>query len=109
MKRAGANRVVSPYATSGRLMGLLALRPGVVESLDVAGERRVRLDELLIEEGSPLVGRSIGEACDPAVPLVLVRSDSEAMANPDQSLRLAAGDLLILFGEPAALRAAEGG
>ncbi len=37
LQRAGANRVISPYRSSGRQMALLVLRPRVVDSLEVLG------------------------------------------------------------------------
>jgi voltage-gated potassium channel len=108
LQRAGADRVVSPYATSGRHMALLALRPRVIDSLDVAGEGGVRLDELRVEAGSPLVGRSLGDACGSAVPLLVARAGGETHPNPQQDMRLEEGDLILVFGEPAALSAVEG-
>lgn len=107
--RAGANRVVSPYVTSARHMALLAMRPAVVDSLDLPGlgERQVRLDELVVEKGSNLLGRGLGEACGQAVPLLLVRPDGQIVPDPDPGRRLEEGDLILLLGEPAALRPAE--
>ncbi|HXF56760.1 MAG TPA: potassium channel protein [Actinomycetota bacterium] len=107
--RAGADRVVSPYVTSGRHMALLSLRPRVVDFFEVVGlgGRQARLDELVVEEGSPMVGRTLGEACGPAVPLLLRRGSGEVVPNPRGDEQLAPGDLIFLFGEPGALRAIE--
>ncbi|HXF57997.1 MAG TPA: potassium channel protein [Actinomycetota bacterium] len=107
--RAGADRVVSPYVTSGRHMALVSLRPRVVDFFEVVGfgGRQARLDELVVEEGSPLVGRTLAEACGPAVPLLLRRGSGEVVPNPRGDERLAPGDLIFLFGEPGALRAIE--
>jgi voltage-gated potassium channel len=107
--RAGVDRVVSPYVTSGRHMALVSLRPKVVDFFEVVGlgGREARLDELAIEEGSPLVGRPLAEVCGPAVPLLLRRGSGEVVPNPRGDERLAPGDLVFLFGEPGALRAIE--
>jgi len=107
--RAGADRVISPYVTSGRHMALVSLRPRVVDFFEVVGlgGKRARLDELSVEEGSPLVGQTLGEVCGDAVPLLLQRGSGQVLANPDGRERLAPGDLLFLFGEPAVLRAIE--
>lgn len=108
--RAGANRVISPYVTSGRHMALLTLRPRVLDYLEVVGEeRRFRLEELLVEDGSPLVGRELGEACGEAIPLLLRRATGETLPNPSSREIVQAGDLLLLFGEPKILRPVEGG
>jgi hypothetical protein len=51
--------VVSPYETSRLHMALVSLRPRVVSFFEVfgLGGREARLDEMAVEEGSPLVGR----------------------------------------------------
>jgi voltage-gated potassium channel len=107
--RAGANRVISPYVSSGRHMALLALRPRVIDYFDLGLEEKpsVRLEELLIEPGSQLIGRSLEEVCVETIPLA-IRRDAQLVPNPDPQLRLAAGDLLILVGEQEALRPVEG-
>lgn len=109
--RAGADRVVSPYVTSGRHMALLALRPRVVDYVDVfgLGERKVRLDELLVEEGSPLAGRTLAEVCGEAVALLIQRADGTSVPNPASGETVRGGDVIVLFGEPQALRPIEGG
>ena len=103
--RAGATHVVSPYATSGRRMANLAVRPHVVEFFDVAraGHHDLRLEELAITEGSPLVGRTIKELRGPAVPLLVRHPNGELVASPARDLRLQAGDVLVIFGEAADL------
>lgn len=107
--RAGANRVISPYVSSGRHMALLALRPRVVDYFDLGlgEEPAIRLEELLIEPGSQLIGRSLDEVCVKTIPLA-IRRDAQLVPNPDPQIRLAAGDLLILVGEQEALRPVEG-
>jgi voltage-gated potassium channel len=103
--RAGATHVVSPYVTSGRRMANLAVRPHVVEFFDVAraGQPDLRLEELVITEGSPLVGRSLQELRGPAVPLLVRHPDGQLIANPTRELQLQAGDVLVLFGEASDL------
>ena len=103
--RAGASHVVSPYATSGRRMANLAVRPHVVEFFDVAraGHHDLRLEELAITEGSPLVGRAIKELRGSAVPLLVRHPSGQLVASPARDLRLQAGDVLVIFGEAADL------
>ncbi|MGO9159181.1 MAG: potassium channel family protein, partial [Streptosporangiaceae bacterium] len=103
--RAGATHVVSPYVTSGRRMANLAVRPHVVEFFDVAraGQPDLRLEELAITEGSPLVGRRLQELPGPAVPLLIRRPDGQLIANPARELQLQAGDVLVVFGEASDL------
>jgi len=108
--RAGANRVISPYVSSGRHMAMLALRPRVVDYLEISGrdEKPLRLEEFLVEEDSPLVGHSVDEVGGDAVPLVVRRASGEVVTNPNGSEDVRAGDLIVLLGAPVDLRRAEG-
>jgi voltage-gated potassium channel len=107
--KAGADRVVSPYVTSGRHMALLSQRPRVVDYLEVATRDApaLRLDELQIETGSPLAGRSLNEVAPDIVPLVVKRAGGEVVPNPDPTLVVEVGDLLIVLGDEASLRSVE--
>jgi voltage-gated potassium channel len=99
--RAGADRVISPYVSSGRHMALAAVRPQVVDYLDV-GDREatnLRLEELSVGSGSQLVGRQLTEACGKSLPLALRRADGQIVTNPEPTIRLQEGDLLVLLGE----------
>jgi voltage-gated potassium channel len=109
--RAGANRVISPYVTSGRHMALVAMRPRVVDSLEVAerGDHKVRIDELVIEPGSRLVGRSLVEMCGETHPILLRRADGHVLPNPALAERLREGDLVLLLGDSKTLRPVEEG
>ena len=108
--RAGADRVISPYVSSGRHMALLSLRPRVVDYLDIVGlgEKKVRLEEVLIESGSPFEGATVGEVCGEAIPLLVRHNDGNLEPNPDRHERLEVDDLLVVVGEPRTLRPVEG-
>ena len=99
--RAGATHVVSPYVTSGRRMANLAIRPHVVEFFDVAraGQPGLRLEELEITEGSPLVGRTLQQLSGSAVPLLVRHRDGQLIANPARELQLQVGDVLVVSGQ----------
>ncbi|MGQ0680508.1 MAG: monovalent cation:proton antiporter family protein [Actinomycetota bacterium] len=101
LRRAGANRVISPYRASGRQMALLVMRPRVVDSLEVLGRR---LEELQIEPESPLVGQTVLEACGAAVPLLVHRSTGQTLANPGPEVVVEAGDRILAWGAAADLR-----
>lgn len=100
--RAGADRVVSPYVMSGRHMSLLALRPQVVDYLDLVGRGhwKARLDELVVEEGSHLAGRTLAEASGGATAVLLVKATGQSIPNPGPDEVLGAGDAVILYAEP---------
>ena len=64
MRRAGADRVVSPYQIGGRYMANIAVRPYVTDffeiaTLDDGGE--VWVEELVLHERSALLGKTVGE------------------------------------------------
>jgi voltage-gated potassium channel len=103
--RAGANRVVSPYVTSGRRMALIALRPEVVDFFDLArsGSGAVRIEELLIAEDSKLVGQTVAQVCGSATALLIRRAAGELVPNPSRDTVVKAGDLVVAFGEPDTL------
>jgi voltage-gated potassium channel len=108
--RAGADRVISPYVSSGRHMAMMALRPRVVDYLEVAPRDApaLRFEELQVEAGSDLVGRELSDACGGNIALAVRRAGGEIVPNPSPALRLEAGDLLMLLGEKDALRPVEG-
>ncbi|MGH3765895.1 MAG: potassium channel family protein [Pseudonocardiaceae bacterium] len=105
--RAGADRVVSPYATSGRRMALIALRPEVVDFLDIArsGAAALRIAELLVAPDSKLVGQTVDQVCGSATALLIRRAGGELLPNPSRDTVVNAGDLVVTFGEPDMPRA----
>jgi voltage-gated potassium channel len=112
--RAGADRVISPYILSGRRMANLAVRPYVVDFLDVtgsAGEIEKTLEEIVVEEGSVIVNRTIGEADlgkrTGALVLALYRSTGELLTNPHSETLLEAGTRMIVLGTRDALDVTE--
>jgi CPA2 family monovalent cation:H+ antiporter-2 len=104
LQRAGANRVISPYRSSGRQMALLVLRPRVVDSLEVLGRR---LEEVAVEPGSHLVGQTVALACGAAVPLLIHRSGGETITHPGPDVLVEEGDRILAWGADADLRPME--
>lgn len=105
--RAGADRVVSPYSLSGRRMAFLALRPSVVDFVDmVTVAPDLRLDEIVIREGSHLEGRTVGQACaaHPGISILAVRKPGQELApSPRQDTVLGEGDLVVALGPVTSL------
>lgn len=98
---AGADRVISPFVSSGRHMALVALRPRVADVLEVepGTARSMRLEEVRIDEGSPQAGRSIAEAFGPVPALAVRHADGRITADPPRDLMLSRGDLVLVIGE----------
>jgi len=64
MKKAGANRVISPYFIAGNRMAAMALRPVAVDFLDTVMHSEnveLELEEYKIDHGSKLVGKTLSE------------------------------------------------
>ncbi|MDQ3952004.1 MAG: potassium channel family protein [Actinomycetota bacterium] len=110
MYKAGADRVVSPYVSSGRHMALLALRPRVVDYMDVTTDEGpgLRLEEVVVEARSRLEGRLLSEIAGDSVPLVVKRADGELIQSPDPTIRVGDGDVVVLLSDLPAQDAARG-
>jgi voltage-gated potassium channel len=103
---AGANRVISPYILGGRSMAGHALRPAVMDFLDVlvhSDEMEMWLEEIVISPDSALDGAQIG-ALDlretTGVTILAVRRvEGRMLFNPGANDILHAGDTLIVLGK----------
>ncbi len=103
---AGADRVISPYEISGRRMAAFLLKPGVYDYLDLVAHGpslEYRLEELLVESGSSIDGKTIGEldikARTGALVLAIRKASSvDFNTNPDKDTRIGAGDLIVALG-----------
>jgi voltage-gated potassium channel len=101
--RAGANRVISPYAIGGRRMAMLALRPAVVDFIDTViyrPGRALQLENVDVAGGSPLVGLSMEQARSRMEITVLAmrKRSGKLMANPPGEETIEDGDRLIVIG-----------
>jgi voltage-gated potassium channel len=107
LQRAGSDRVVSPYRLSGARMASLALRPALLEFVDmVSVDPDLRIEELVVGEDSSIAGRSVREVAGPyqGVMILAVRNPKgELLVPPRAETGLSAGDLLILLGPVEAL------
>ncbi len=105
LKRAGANKVVSPYITGAIRMANIALRPKVVDFLEIATSFHrfeIQLEELKVHPTSPLVGKTLSESRiskDFGVIVIgIVRETGEIEFNPGSETPILGGDILIVIG-----------
>lgn len=105
LRIAGADRVISPYVLGGRSMAGMALRPAVMDLLDMlvhSDDFEMWLKDVHLGERSELVGATIGEAQfrqRAGVTILAVRrADGQIIANPRPEIVLHAGDTLIVLG-----------
>lgn len=96
LRRAGAQRVVSPYKSSGSEMARLALHPQVAGVVDVAPE--YRLEEIEVTPGCPGVGRPVADVAGSAVIAAVRTADGELVPQPSGDVVLQPGDVVIAMG-----------
>jgi voltage-gated potassium channel len=102
--RAGANRVISPYKTSGTEMARTALHPQVGGTVQVAD---YRMEEIDVPDACPGVGRRVSEVRGDAVIVAIRRPDGRLEPQPAPDATIGAGDMLVVIGHPEALEALE--
>ena len=110
LKRAGANKVVSPYLIGGSRMAQAILRPTVVDFIEIATgheHMELQMEEILIPERSRFIGESLassGFRKETGVIIVGIKKDCGKMGfNPESHTKIEAGDTLIVLGEPTAI------
>ncbi|GBC59729.1 potassium transporter TrkA [Desulfonema ishimotonii] len=111
LRRAGANRVVSPYFIGGRRMAQVLKRPTVVDFIDIAtmgNKLGLVMDEAEIGPGSRLVGKDLIQSQlrkDFGVIIVAIKRPSGRMIyNPVSTQVLESGDVLVLLGKRGDIR-----
>lgn len=103
MRRAGANRVVSPYQIGGQHMANIMVRPHVTDFFDVVtldGGIELWVEELIVAPTSPLIGKTLGEANirqETGVTVIAMWRDGHSTI-PNAHTVLAAKDELIVIG-----------
>jgi voltage-gated potassium channel len=105
LKRAGADRVISPYKASGTEMARLALHPQLSGVLDVDVEYRV--EEILVAEGCEALGQTVDDIRGGSM-IVGLRRGPGFQPQPPAETTLLPGDTIVAMGVPAALQRLEG-
>ncbi len=113
MLRAGANRVIDPYAVGGQRLANLVVHPAVVDFLETTlrkGGAPLSIEDILVEPKSELAGKTLAELdlrrrYDVTV-LAVIRG-GEPILNPPGEFSLRPGDQLIVLGTREALSQVE--
>ncbi len=105
LKRAGADRVISPYKTSGSEMARVALHPQVGGAVEVAD---YRMEEIEVSPRCDGVGRRIEDVRGASMIVAVRRPDGSLEPRPAPETVLEPGDRLVALGTPAALERLEG-
>lgn len=102
--RAGADRVISPYKTSGSEMARIALHPQVGGAVQVAD---YRMEEIEVSPGCEGAGHTVERVRGDAVIVAVRRAAGQLETQPAPDMVIEAGDMLVAIGFPAALERLE--
>jgi voltage-gated potassium channel len=112
LRRAGANRVISPQTIGAERIATILTRPHVVDFVDVADKGvELEMEEIEVRPDSIIAGKSLREADIRRVADVMVvairRADGSTRFSPGAEEVVRPGDTLITIGQAgAALRLA---
>jgi len=114
LRRAGADRVISPYLLGGMQMAATALRPAVVDFMRLATTSE-RLDlsaeQIEVRTAAPFAGRTLREAnfrqSFGVIVVAIKRADGHMQFNPEPDDVVQVGDQLVALGNPNQLRELE--
>ena len=114
LRRAGADRVISPYRIGAARMAQTALRPAVVDFIEFAtssGHLDLSMEQIHILSDSGLVGQSIVDAGIRqrfgVIVVAAKRQDGTMEFNPAPEFVIGSGDELVVLGRPENVRALE--
>lgn len=115
LKRAGANKVISPYFIGARRMAHFAVRPNVLDFLDLSMYSTsfdLQLEEMLITDKAVIKGYTLMETNIRKLYNIIIvgikRENGEMIFNPLPDTKLLEGDILIALGEIAKLQKMQG-
>ncbi len=110
LRRAGADRAITPTVIGGRRMAGMVLRPFVSDYLELVAQGDgggLRLEEITLEAASALTGMSLREARlqdrTGALVLAVRGTGGDVVANPPSDTMLRVGDRLIVMGSSGQL------
>jgi voltage-gated potassium channel len=113
LKRAGADRTVSPYGIGGRRLAMLTLKPLVVDFVDTTMNRQgheLTLEAMEVMSGSLMEGITVKEGMKHAggAHILAIRKKSgRLVTNPTTETILEAGDELVVMGTREQLKGIE--
>jgi voltage-gated potassium channel len=114
LKRAGADRVLSPYQIGGLQIAQTALRPAVVDFVELATSSdnlELMMEEIAVKAESGLVRRTIRDANLRqrfGVIVVGIQRRAGGMEfNPEPETTIGGGDKLVVLGRPDSLKRLE--
>lgn len=113
LRKAGADKVMSPYVLGGRQMASAVLKPQVMDFLEMvlhSDELDLELGEVFVSKLSELAGKSIRESgiAESGIVILAVRRSAEDMrTTPSPDFEIETGDHLIVIGSSAQIASAQ--
>ena len=111
LRRAGADKVLAPYQIGGIQMAQTALRPAVVDFVQIATSAAhldLSMEQIRVDAGGALAGRTLADANVRqrygVIVVAIQLADGRMEFNPAAERSLAAGDHLVALGPPERLR-----
>lgn len=115
LRRAGADRVLSPYILGGKRMAWSVLRPNVVDFLESAmysESLELEISEVTVHEKSEFANKTIRESGireRSGASVIAIKSRGGALtSNPPPDIEIHEGDILVGVGTPRQLEALQG-
>jgi voltage-gated potassium channel len=105
LKRAGADRVISPYKASGTEMARLALHRQLSGVVDV--DAQYRMEEIEVAQDCQAVGMTVGDIRGGSI-IIGLRRGQEFQPQPASETSLQPRDVIVAIGTPPALERLEG-
>ncbi|WP_022852395.1 potassium channel family protein [Thermodesulfatator atlanticus] len=106
LKRAGSDKVVSPYLIGARRMALTILRPAVTDFLELVTPEEhleLQLEEVRISEKSDLVAKNLLNSqikqISGVIVLAIKKATGEMIFNPPPEYVFEAGDVVVALGD----------
>lgn len=108
LQRAGATRIVSPFATGAVKMARFMLNPSVEDFLEIADShgKELQLADIQIAPDSPYVGRSLMQTDFSQKGVMVIgirRANGDRLMPPPGTAVIEAGDSLFAFGSAEAV------
>jgi voltage-gated potassium channel len=105
LRRAGADKVISPYFIGARRIAQAVIRPSVADFVDLTfhgGDMGLQMEELWVGEGTSLAGLALKDSGIRRdlnlIILAVKKADQHMLFNPDADTVIEVGDTLIALG-----------
>ncbi len=104
LRRAGADKVISPAILGGRRMAITMLKPGTCEYVDTLFYDKhfeMEIEEILVSPGSGLIGETLHSSAireETGIIVLAIVREGSVLSNPGPSEQMQEGDMLIALG-----------